>query len=71
MIMQDFDVIDVKSSMRALLLAAEEVENMNMEHPPGFHAGRTTKSTIRLFHKFALLVRSPPLLMVFHRSKHN
>jgi hypothetical protein len=42
--MRDFDVADVELSMLTLLLAAEEVENMNFEHPPGFYA-RTTNNT--------------------------
>jgi hypothetical protein len=35
--MQDFDLADVDGSMYNLLLAAEEVENMDTEHPPGFY----------------------------------
>jgi hypothetical protein len=38
LLMQTFDVENVEVSLESLLLAAEEVENMNMDHPAGFYA---------------------------------
>jgi len=37
--LQDFDVAEVEISMLNLLLAAEDVENMMTDHPPGFYSG--------------------------------
>jgi hypothetical protein len=36
--MESFDVRAVEASMNALLLAAEEVEQMDTEHPIGYYA---------------------------------
>ena len=36
--MQDFNVTDIEASLMSLVLAAEQVENMNTDHPPGYHA---------------------------------
>jgi hypothetical protein len=37
-VMRDFDVADIETSMQNLLLAAEQADNIDPEHPPGFYA---------------------------------
>jgi hypothetical protein len=43
--MQDFDLTDIDTSISDLLLAASEVDDMNIEHPPGFYVQNSTAST--------------------------
>ena len=42
--MQSFDLQDVDLSLSSLLLAAEEVENVNFEHPIGFHSSGNNRN---------------------------
>ena len=37
-LMQEFNETDVESSFNSLVLAAEQVDNMNVEHPAGHYA---------------------------------